>query len=38
MPVAAIVRLADLVDYLRAREDAGAYLAAIEAYRDRYGI
>jgi orotate phosphoribosyltransferase len=38
MPVAAIVRLADMVEYLRERGDAAAELAAIEAYRARYGV
>jgi orotate phosphoribosyltransferase len=38
MPVAAIVRLRELVAYLADRADAGAQLAAIEAYRARYGV
>ena len=38
MPVAAIARLADMVEYLRERGDAATELAAIEAYRARYGV
>jgi orotate phosphoribosyltransferase len=38
MPVAAIVRLADMIEYLRDRGDAATELAAIEAYRARYGV
>jgi len=38
MPVAAIVRLLDLVAYLADRQDAGEQLRAIEAYRGRYGV
>jgi len=38
MPVAAIVRLGDLVSYLADRQDAGEQLRAIEAYRHRYGV
>jgi orotate phosphoribosyltransferase len=38
MPVAAIVRLLDLVAYLADRQDAGVQLRAIEAYRGRYGV
>jgi orotate phosphoribosyltransferase len=38
MPVAAIVRLDDLVAFLADREGSGDHLAAIEAYRERYGV
>ena len=38
MPVAAIVRLADLVDFIRQRGDAAEHLANIEAYRREYGV
>jgi orotate phosphoribosyltransferase len=38
MPVAAIVRLRELVAYLADRPDAGEQLRAIEAYRSRYGV
>jgi orotate phosphoribosyltransferase len=38
MPVAAIVRLRELVAYLADRPDAAGHLLAIEAYRGRYGI
>jgi orotate phosphoribosyltransferase len=38
VPVAAIVRLRELVAYLAGQADAGAQLAAIEAYRTRYGV
>ena len=38
MPVAAIVRLGDLVSYLADRQDTGEQLRAIEAYRHRYGV
>jgi orotate phosphoribosyltransferase len=38
VPVAAIVRLRELVAYLAGQADAGAQLAAIEAYRARYGV
>jgi orotate phosphoribosyltransferase len=38
MPVAAIVRLRELVAYLADRPDAAGHLGAIEAYRGRYGI
>ena len=38
MPVAAIVRLRELVAYLADRPDAAGHLRAIEAYRGRYGI
>lgn len=38
MPVAAIVRLADLVDFIRQHGDAAEHLANIEAYRREYGV
>ena len=38
MPVAAIVRLRELVTYLADRPDTAGHLRAIEAYRGRYGI
>ncbi len=38
MPVAAIVRLADLVEFIRQRGDAAEHLASIEAYRREYGV
>ncbi len=38
MPVVSIVNLDDLTDYLRAQPDSAALLAAIQAYRDQYGV
>ncbi len=38
MPVAAIVRLADLVEFIRQRGNAAEHLASIEAYRREYGV
>ncbi len=38
MPVAAIVRLGELVAYLAERPDSADQLAAIEAYRQQYGV
>jgi orotate phosphoribosyltransferase len=38
VPVAAIVRLRELVAYLAGQADAVAQLGAIEAYRARYGV
>ena len=38
VPVAAIVRLQDLIAYLAERQDVGGHLQAIEAYRGRYGV
>ena len=38
MPVAAIVRLGDLVEFIRQRGDAAEHLANIEAYRREYGV
>lgn len=38
MPVAAIVRLEHLVDYLAAKEDAKESLELIQSYRDQYGV
>jgi len=40
LPVLAIATLADLMQYLRAQQnpDLAAYLPAVSAYRDRYGV
>jgi orotate phosphoribosyltransferase len=38
MPVTAIVRLADLIDFIRERADFDTYLADIQAYRREYGV
>ncbi len=40
LPVVAIATLADLLQYLRRQGDAGLgeHLAAVQAYRDRYGV
>ncbi|MDJ0741540.1 MAG: orotate phosphoribosyltransferase [Gammaproteobacteria bacterium] len=38
MPVAAIVRLADLVEFIGERGDGTEHLANIQAYRTEYGI
>jgi len=38
VPVAAIVRLAELVDFIRQRGDAAQHLENIEAYRREYGV
>jgi orotate phosphoribosyltransferase len=38
MSVVSIVNLDDLTDYLRAQPDSAALLAAIQAYRDQYGV
>jgi orotate phosphoribosyltransferase len=38
MPVTAIVRLAQLIEYLEEKEDAGEALQRIQAYRSRYGV
>ena len=40
LPVVAIATLADLMQYLRAQQDPqlNAHLAAVGAYRDRYGV
>jgi orotate phosphoribosyltransferase len=40
LPVVAIATLADLMQYLRAQQnpDLAAYLPAVSAYRDRYGV
>jgi len=38
LSVAAIVRLAELVDYVRQRGDASEHLDNIEAYRREYGV
>jgi orotate phosphoribosyltransferase len=38
MPVTAIVRLQQLIEYLEQKPDAGESLARIRAYRERYGV
>lgn len=38
LPVAAIVRLADLIEFIRQRGDAAEHLEHIEAYRREYGV
>jgi orotate phosphoribosyltransferase len=38
MPVAAIVRLQDLVEYLEQQSDQAASLAQIRTYRNQYGV
>jgi orotate phosphoribosyltransferase len=40
LPVVAIATLADLMQYLRVEQDPqlAAHLAAVTAYRDRYGV
>lgn len=38
MPVAAIVRLQELIEFVAARGDAAAHLENIQAYREQYGI
>ncbi len=38
IPVAAIVRLQELIDYLGEQEDTGEALSRIQAYRDEYGV
>ena len=38
LSVAAIVRLADLIDFVRQRGDAAEHLQNIEAYRTEYGV
>lgn len=38
MPVTAIVRLADLIEFIRERADFDTYLADIQAYRREYGV
>ncbi len=38
MPVAAIVRLAELIEFVEQRGDAAGHLQAIQAYRAEYGI
>ena len=37
LPVVSVLRLRDLMDHLEARGDSGT-LAAVRAYRDRYGV
>lgn len=38
MPVASIVRLQELIDFVAQRGDASEHLPSIEAYRDEYGV
>ena len=38
IPVAAIVRLADLIDFVAQRSQAAEYLDSINAYRNEYGV
>ena len=38
MPVAAIVRLADLIDFIQQRGEAAEHLSNIEAYRREFGV
>jgi orotate phosphoribosyltransferase len=38
IPVTAIVRLADLIEFVAGRGDAEEHLAGIRAYREQYGI
>ncbi len=38
LSVAAIVRLAELIDFVRQRDDAPQHLRNIEAYRSQYGV
>lgn len=38
IPVVSIITLADLIDYITQQADYQPHLAAIQAYRDRYGI
>ena len=38
IPVAAIVKLEHLIDYLVEREDSEQELSRIHAYRDNYGV
>lgn len=38
MPVSAIVRLEQLIEYLEYKPDAGDSLARIRSYRDQYGV
>ena len=38
IPVAAIVRLAELVEFIAARDDSAEHLRNIEAYRTEYGV
>ncbi|MES9827365.1 MAG: orotate phosphoribosyltransferase [Candidatus Thiodiazotropha sp.] len=38
MPVSAIVRLEQLIEYLQESDDSGESLQRIQAYRDQYGV
>jgi orotate phosphoribosyltransferase len=38
IPVAAIVRLQDLIDFVAGRGDAAEHLESIRAYREQYGV
>ena len=38
LPVTSIIKLADLIEHLRASTDSQATLAAVQQYRDQYGI
>jgi orotate phosphoribosyltransferase len=38
MPVSAIVRLAQLIEFLQESDDSGESLKRIQSYRDQYGV
>jgi orotate phosphoribosyltransferase len=38
LPVSAIVRLEQLIEYLQQKEDSAADLQRIQAYRQTYGV
>jgi orotate phosphoribosyltransferase len=38
MPVSAIVRLEQLIEYLQESDDSGESLQRIQSYRDQYGV
>jgi orotate phosphoribosyltransferase len=38
MPVSAIVRLEQLIEYLQESDDSGESLTRIQSYRDQYGV
>jgi orotate phosphoribosyltransferase len=38
IPVIAIATLQDLLEYLQQDKDVGQYLAAVQSYRDQYGV
>ncbi len=38
VPVCSIVRLEDLIEHLEESEEYGAHLAAVQGYRNRYGV